>query len=170
MKKMVISVGLLVVMLCFTTATAQFKTTIEPRSTVAESILKTDDGGFLFGLIDPNNFSMHHSFSLSYQTFGSQGLSMGMYTNSLAYKFSDNLDMKADISMMASPFNTLGKQYQSSLNGMFLNRAELNYRPWKNTVLQIQYQQIPAMYGLGGGYYGGNSLFGGFDRFQDDNR
>jgi hypothetical protein len=124
MKKMAVSVGLLAVMLCFTTALAQFKTSIEPRSTVAESILKSDDGGLLFGLFDPNNFSMHHSFSLSYQTFGGQGLSMGMYTNSMMYRFSDNLDVNADISLMASPYNTLGKQYQSSLSGLFLNRAE----------------------------------------------
>jgi hypothetical protein len=170
MRKMAVSMGLLAVMLCFTTASAQFKTSIEPRSTVAESILKSDDGGFLFGLFNPNNFSMHHSFSLSYMTAGGQGLSMGMYTNSLAYKFTDDLDMKADISQMASPYNTLGKQYQSSLSGLFLNRAELNYRPWKNTLFQIQYQQIPANYMLGSGFMGGNYFFGGFNRYQDDNR
>ncbi len=170
MKKMAVSVGLLAVMLCFTTASAQFKTSIEPRSTVAESILKSDDGGFLFGLFNPNNFSMHHSFSLSYQTFGNQGLSLGMYTNSLAYKFSEDLDLKADISLMASPYNTLGKQYQSSLSGLFLNRAELNYRPWKNTLFQLQFQQVPANYMFGSGFLGGNYFFGGTNRYQDDNR
>jgi hypothetical protein len=170
MKKMAVSVGLLAVMLCFTTASAQFKTSIEPRSTVAESILKSDDGGFLFGLFNPNNFSMHHSFSLSYQTFGGQGLSMGMYTNSMAYKFTDNLDVNADISLMASPYNTLGKQYQSSLSGLFLNRAELNYRPWKNTLFQIQFQQVPSTYMMGSGFLGGNYFFGGINRYQDDNR
>ena len=95
---------------------------------------------------------------------------MGMYTNSMMYKFSDDLDVSADISLMASPFNTLGKQYQSSLSGLFLNRAELNYRPWKNTLFQIQFQQVPAAYGLGSGYRGGNYFFGGFERFQEDNR
>lgn len=170
MKKMAVSIGFLAVMLCVTTASAQFKTSIEPRSTVAESILKSDDGGFLFGLFDPNNFSMHHSFSLSYMTAGGQGMSMGMYTNSMAFKFSDDLDMKADISLMASPYNTLGKQYQSSLSGLFLNRAELNYRPWKNTLFQIQYQQVPANYMMGSGFMGGNYFFGGMNRFLDDNR
>ncbi|HTY37299.1 MAG TPA: hypothetical protein VMH23_09320 [Bacteroidota bacterium] len=168
MKKMTMSVVLLVVMLCFTTASAQFKTSIEPKSTVSGSILKPDNDGFLFGLINPDNFSMHHSFSLSYQTFGGQGLSMGMYTNSMAYKFSDNLDVNADISLMASPYNTLGKQYQSSLSGLFLNRAELNYRPWKNTLFQIQYQQLPASYMMGSGFYGGNYFLGGLSRYQDE--
>jgi hypothetical protein len=170
MKKMAMSMGFLAVMLCFTTASAQFKTSVEPRSTVAESILKSDNGGFLFGLFDPNNFTMHHSFSLSYQTFGNQGLSMGMYTNSMAYRFSDDLDVNADISLMASPYNTFGKQYQSGLNGLFLNRAELNYRPWKNTLFQIQFQQLPPGSMMGYGFMGGNYLFGGSSRYLDDNR
>ncbi len=168
MKKMGLSVGMLAVMLCFTTASAQFKTSIEPRSTVAGSILKSDNDGFLFGLIDPNNFSMHHSFSLSYMTAGGQGLSMGMYTNSMAYKFSDDLDVNADISLMASPYNTFGKQYQSSLSGLFLNRAQLNYRPWKNTLFQVQFQQLPVTYMMGSGFMRGNSFFGGLNRYQDE--
>jgi hypothetical protein len=175
MKKMNVSIGLLVVMLCFTTASAQFKTSVDPQPTVSQSLLKSDDGGFLFGLIDPNNFSMRHSFSLSYLTAGGQGLSMGMYTNSMMYKFSNDLDIRADISLMASPFNTLGKQYQNGLSGLFLNNAELNYRPWKNTLLQVQFRQIPAAYGLGAGYLGGSYLggsyfLGGMNRFLDDNR
>ena len=75
MKKMAMSVGLLAVMLCFTTASAQFKASVDPQPTVSQSLLKSDDGGFLFGLIDPNNFSMRHSFSLSYLAAGGQGLS-----------------------------------------------------------------------------------------------
>ncbi len=175
MKKMTVSISLLIVMLCFTTASAQFKTSADPQPTVSQSILKPDDGGFLFGLIDPNNFSMKHSFSLSYMTAGGQGMSMGMYTNSMMYKFSNDLDIRTDISLMASPFNTLGKQYQSSLSGLFLNNAELNYRPSKNTLLQLQFRQIPAGYGLSSGFMGGSSLGGsyflaGFNRFLDDNR
>jgi hypothetical protein len=168
MKKVAWGVGLMAVMLCFTTASAQFKTSVEPRSTVSESILRSDNGSFLFGLFNPDNFSMHHSFSLSYQTFGNQGISMGMYTNSLAYKFSDDLDVNADISLMASPYNTLGKQYQSGLNGLFLNRAELNYRPWKNTVFQLQFQQVPAGNMMGSGFLGGSYFYGGLNRYQDD--
>lgn len=169
MKKMMVSVGLLVVMLCFTTATAQFKSKVEPRQTVSESIMRTDGGSFLFGWFDPSKFNMRHSFSLSYQTFGGQGLSMGIYTNSMMYKFSDDLDIQADVSLMASPFNSFGKQAQNSLNGLFLNRAELNYRPWKNALFQIQYQQLPPIYWLNSGYRSWNA-FDGIDRYQEDNR
>jgi hypothetical protein len=173
MKKITIVSCLLAVMICFTTASAQYKSTVDPRPTVTESILRTGDGNFLSGLFDPSRFNMQHSFSLSYMTMAGQGMSLGVYTNSLQYKFSDNLDVRTDISLMTSPFNTLGKEAQSSLSGLFLNRAELNYRPWKNTLLQISYRQIPPAYWLGSGYgygFGGLNSFYGIDRYQDDIR
>lgn len=173
MKKMAIVWSLLAVTLCFTMASAQFKSTFEPRPTVAESILRIGDGSFLSGLFDPSKFNMHHSFSLSYTSFAGQGMSLGVYTNSMQYKFSDDLDVRTDISLMASPFNSLGKDAQSNLSGLFLSRAELNYRPWKNALLQISYRQIPASYGLGSGYgygFGGMNSFYGIDRYQDDIR
>jgi hypothetical protein len=170
MKKIAILSFVLAATLCVTTASAQFKSTIDPRPTVTESILRTGDGNFLSGLFDANRFNMHHSFSLSYATFGGQGMSLGVYTNSMQYKFSDDLDVQTDISLMTSPFNSLGKDAQSSLNGLFLNRAELNYRPWKNTLFQISYRQYPSTYWLGGYGYGvgGYHSMYGFDRFQDD--
>lgn len=163
MKKMVGCV-LMIALLCFSTTLAQFKSTPESRQSVTGSLLRSDEGGFLFGLFNPNNFSMHHSFSLSYLTGGGQGLSMGTYTNSMFYKFSDNLDIRADISLFASPYNTFGKQYQSNLSGLFLNRAELNYRPWKNALLQIQYFQLPPTYWMGYGNRFGYGYFDGIDR------
>ncbi len=161
MKKTAWFCGFLAVILCSMTASAQFKSSVDPQPSVSQSMLKSDEGGLLFGWFDPSKFNMRQSFSMSYQTFGKQGMSLGMYTNSMMYQFSDALDIRADVSLMASPFNSFGKQAQSSLSGLFLNRAELNYRPWKNTLLQVQYQQYPAgMYGLGAGYGIGSYLFG----------
>jgi hypothetical protein len=170
-KKIAIVLSLFAVTLCVSTASAQYKSTIDPRPSVTESILRTGDGDFLSGLLDPSKFNMHHSFSLSYASFAGQGLSLGVYTNSMQYKFSDQLDVRTDISLMTSPFNTLGKDAQSSLSGLFLNNAELNYRPWKNTLLQISYRQMPSAYWLGSGYgygMGGMSPFFGVGRYQDD--
>jgi hypothetical protein len=169
MKKVTLSCGLVAVMLCFTTASAQFKSTVDPQSTVSQSILRPDDGGLLFGWFDPSKFDMRQSFSMSYTSFGGQGLSLGVYTNSMMYKVSNDLDIRADVSLMASPFNSFGKQAQNSLSGLFLNRAEINYRPWKNTLFQVQYRQLPAFYGLGTGYGFGSYLLNGFDRNLEDN-
>jgi hypothetical protein len=171
MKKSALILALVAATLCCSMAMAQFKSTVDPRPTVSESILRTGDGNFLSGLLDPNKFMMHHSFSLSYASFAGQGMSLGMYTNSMQYKFSDDLDIRTDISLMTSPFNSLSKEAQGSLNGLFLNRAELNYRPWKNTLVQISYRQYPASSWLGNGYgygFGGMNSIYGIDRFQDD--
>ena len=166
MRKTAVSLGILVAIFCVATATAQFKSRPETQSSVSDAIVRSDNGGLLFGWFDPSKFNMQQSFSLSYQTFGGQGVSLGVYTNSLMYQFSDALDVRADVSLMASPFNSFGKQAQSSLTGLFLNRAEINYRPWKNALVQIQYRQSPLYYGLGNNYgYGfGSYLLGGIDR------
>lgn len=145
----------------------QFKVQGESRPNVSESIIKTDDGSLLFGWFDPNRLTMRHSFSLSYQTFSGQGMSLGMYTNSLMYKFSDPLNVQVDITAMHSPFNSLGKQFQNDLSGIFVSRAELNYRPSENMLFQIQYRQIPAAYWLGSGYRSSN-FFGGINRYEED--
>lgn len=166
MRKMVCG-GIVLAALLGSVASAQFKPNVEPRERISGSLLRPAGESFLSGLFNPNNFSMRHSFSLSYLTGGGQGLSMGVYTNSLMYKFSDDLDIQADISLMASPYNTFGKQDQSSLNGLFLNRAELNYRPWKNALFQIQYFQLPPASFMGYGYRYGNNFFDGIDRYQD---
>jgi hypothetical protein len=162
-------VGCVVVAMLMSTSivSAQFKSDAGSKPSVTESILRPDDGGLLFGWFDPSKLTMHHSFSLSYQSFGGQGLSLGVYTNSLMYKFSDALDLQADVSLVHSPFSSFGKQFQQDLSGLFLSRAQLTYRPWKNTLFQIQYRQLPPLYWLGSGYRSFN-FFNGIDRYEED--
>jgi hypothetical protein len=161
--------AVLALLLCSSIASAQYRSNVASQPTVSESIIKPDDGGLLFGWFDPNRLSMHQSISLSYQTFGGQGMSLGVYTNSLMYKISDAWDVQADISLMHSPFNSFGKQFQNNLSGIFLSRAELNYRPSKNTLFQISFRQLPAMYYWNGGY-GFSGFYGGFDQVGGDKR
>ncbi|MEK6756768.1 MAG: hypothetical protein AABZ02_11515 [Bacteroidota bacterium] len=167
--RMLIGCVVVALLMCTSVVTAQFKSKVESKPSVTESIIRPDDGGLLFGWFDPSKLTMHHSFSLSYQSFGGQGLSLGVYTNSLMYKFSDALDLQADVSLMHSPFSSFGKQFQQNLSGLYLSRAELNYRPWKNTLLHIQYRQLPPMYWLGSGYRSYN-FFNGIDRYEEDKR
>jgi hypothetical protein len=105
---------------------------------------------FLFGWFNPANFHMRHSFDLSYSTFGGQGMSLGTYTNSMTYDFSDRLNARADVSMSFSPYSTMstfgGKK--NDLSSIYLSRAEVNYKPWENVLVKLQYQQIPY-----GSYY-----------------
>lgn len=138
------------VVLLVNSAPGQFKAATTPSSTgVSSSVLRGSDG-LLFGWLDPARLSMHHSYTLSYSSFGGQGLSMGMYTNSLAYRFSDPLDVRFDVSVLHSPFGLPGTM--TDFGGIYLTRAQLNYRPSENTWLQIQFRQLPAMYWWNSGY------------------
>lgn len=137
-------------------AQAQFKgQRPESHTNVGEAVIRPSEG-LLFGWLDLSRLSMRHSYSLSYSSFGGQGLSVGMYTNSLFYKFSAPLDVRFDVSLMHSPFGSYSNS--GNFSGIFLNRAELNYRPTDNMWFQIQFRQLPAMYwgsGLSSGLYDG---------------
>jgi len=44
--------------------------------------------------------------------------------------------------------STLGTKGKNDLSSLFLSRAEVNYKPWDNVLLQVQFRQVPY-----GGYY-----------------
>ncbi len=122
----------------------------------------------IFGFINPDNFSMHHTFNLSYSTFGvSNGLALGVYTNSMMYKFNDRLNLQTDISVVNSPYNTFGSDFSKQINGVYLSRAQLNFKATDNMNIMIEYDHNP--FGYYSPYYnGGYSPYyrsGFYDRF-----
>jgi hypothetical protein len=129
-------------------AVGQFRSQPEARSSVGQSLLRQDDDGLLFGWFDPSRLTFHNSYSLSYTTSGGKGYSLGELTSNIAYQISDPLSVQFDVSMMHSPFNNLGGNFTNNISGIYLTRAELNYRPSKNMLFQFQYRQLPAMYWL----------------------
>jgi hypothetical protein len=127
---------------------AQFKGQVERESQSSGGVI-TQPGSFMFGWFDPERFSMHHSVGMSYVTSGGQGMSLGTYTNSMMYRFTDNFNVQTDVSMSYSPFNsfsTFGGRGGKDFSGIYLSRAQLNYKPWENVSVQLQYQQIPYGY------------------------
>lgn len=157
--------SIVAVVLMYGSVSAQFKSKMNEEPSVSQSLIRSDDSGLLFGWFDPGKLKMAQSFSMSYQTFGKQGLALGMYTNSLSYQVSEPLSLQMDVSVMHSPYSSLGGDFAKSLSGIYLTRAELNYRPSENTLFQIQFRQLPAsLYYSGFGYgYGGS--YWGFDHF-----
>jgi hypothetical protein len=147
MKKVLFIISFLTV-----AAFAQFKDNGFPSSTVKDGIVN-NSGMSLFGL-SLNNFSMNHSYSLSYASFGSNGLALGVYTNSMFYNVSDNLNIQADVSLVHSPYSSFGQDFQNSINGIYLSKAAINYSPWKDFKINIQYRNIPNTY-----YQGYNNRF-----------
>ncbi|MBA4406404.1 hypothetical protein C0389_03930 [bacterium] len=138
---------LLIFVLTVSVAFAQFRDESN-KPDIRSGIVKNNSFGSLLGFINPDNFSMRHSFDLSYSALGSSGgMALGLYTNSMAYKFSNRLNLETDISIVNTPYNTFGQEFSKQINGVYLSRAQLTYKPSDNMNIIIQYRSVP------GGYY-----------------
>jgi hypothetical protein len=144
------------VLIISTISLAQFRDQIENQPSIHDGMITSNTPSLVLGFLNPNSFSMHHSFSLSYSAFGNNGLALGVYTNSMMYKFTDNLNIQADISLINSPYNSFGKDFSNQINGLYLSKAELNYRPWENFSINVQYRSNPL------GYY---NPYSGYSRY-----
>lgn len=158
----------LAVLLIFTFSTAgytQFREPGFPTTHISDGLIDNNSGS-LFGFLNSENFFMKHSFSLSYSAFGGEGFSLGVYTNSMFYKFNNNLNAQLDVSLVQSPYSTLGKDFQKNISGFYISRAAVNYKPWNDVLISLQYRQLPYnYYNSYWGFYGDrdfNSSFGDF--------
>lgn len=130
----------------FTFVNAQFKDQTNKSLDIKSGIVKSNYSS-LFGFFNMDNFRMSHTFDISFQTFGSAGnLALTTYTNSMFYKINDQLNIQADISLVNSPYNSFGKDFSSKINGLYLSRAQINYRPTENMSIIFQYRNIPSYY------------------------
>ncbi|HOV99474.1 MAG TPA: hypothetical protein PK595_07895 [Bacteroidota bacterium] len=127
-------------------ASAQYKSQAREQQSVIPAISRTTNSSLLFGWFDVNRLFMHQSYTLSYSTFGGgNGLSLGVYTNSLLYQISDPLSLQFDVSLVHSPFaSSSTSNYAKSISGIHLSRAQLTYKPSDSFLLQIQYRQLPT--------------------------
>ncbi len=161
----------ILIILAFTAVSinAQFKdpafTTESPKNGITGN-----SSNSLFGFLNTDNFSMHHSIGMSYSSFAGQGISLASYTNSMMYKFSDNMNIQLDASIVTSPYSSLGKDFQNSLQGIYISRAAFNYRPSDNLFITIQYQNYPNYFYSPYSRYGnfGNSFYGGFNDYYSN--
>lgn len=125
------------------TLNAQFKEDLNKKVDIRNSITNYQPSEFFLSFINPDNFSMSHSFSISYSAFSGQGVSLGVYTNSMKYKFSENMNLEVDASLVNSPYNTLGDAFTNDINGLYISRAELNYAPMENMEIKLQFFNSP---------------------------
>jgi hypothetical protein len=124
---------------------AQFKEPGFPTQSISDAIIDHSSGS-LFGFLDSDIFHMRHSFNMSYSSFGNQGFALGMYTNSMSLKLSNNMNVQVDASIIQSPYSTLGKDFQKQMSGFYITRAALNYKPWDDFFISIQYRNLPMAY------------------------
>jgi hypothetical protein len=137
---------------------AQFKDTGTEPSSVKDGIV-TENSNAIFGFLNSDDFIMRHSFSLNYTSFAGQGVSLTSYTNSMFYRLMNNLNVELDVSVMYSPYSTLGDQFQKDISGIYISNAAVNYYPWNNFSVHLQYSAMPYGYGFYNPYYGYGNPF-----------
>ncbi len=113
---------------------------------ISDGIINQNQGTPLLGFLNSPNFQMHHSYDVSYSTSGSNSLALTTYTNSMSYEFSKNLNVQLDASVVYSPYSTLGKTFENNINGIYVSRAAINYQPWKDVFISVQYRNLPVTY------------------------
>lgn len=159
---------LLILLIASIPLSAQFKEQPNNAPSIKSGILSGNSNS-LFGFINPDNFSMHHTFNMSYTAAGSFGMALGAYTNSMAYKLTDNLNVETDISVVNSPYNSMNsKEFANQFNGVYLSRAQINYKPSENMTIMLQYRQLPAGSFYPYSYYGNNSFYGNNPFYRDN--
>ncbi len=134
---------ILVLLLTSSFAAAQLKSQLPQQPNVGEAMLSRPQSSMLLGFINPDNFRMFHSYNMSFSTFGGNSMALGVYTNSMFYQIADPLSMQVDVSLMHSPYNSFGKEFQNDFNGIYVSRAALNWRPIENFMVNIEYRNMP---------------------------
>jgi hypothetical protein len=144
-------------------AYGQLKPDQEQEVTASQAMLRpaSSIGSFL-GLLNSDNFMMHHNLSFSYLSYGGGTMSVASYTNSMFYKIADPLNVRVDLTLQGSPFGQNGGFAASDMNKLFISRAELKYQPWENTSVRFEYRNMPL------GYYGRYSPYNGLSPYLGD--
>lgn len=142
--------GVAAILLGVQTSRAQLKTQVEKDPSVAQEMFGQSSPSFFFGWFNPEKFHMRQSFDMSVQSVGGRGLTLGTYTNSMSYEFSDKLNASADLSLSYSPNNPFSNfgGGKNDLSSLYLSRLQVNYKPWDNTLIQFQYHQLPYGYAM----------------------
>ncbi|MBE0645962.1 MAG: hypothetical protein IH600_17910 [Bacteroidetes bacterium] len=146
---------------------AQFRGEEPGQPSVRDGVYRSSGDNYIFGFFNPDNLEMRHSVSVSYGSYGDQGLGMSMYTNSLRYRISEPLSVRADVAMMFSPFGSASSMFKQDLSGIFLRRASVDYRPSKDMHISLQYRNDPyALYNPSGVRGLGSGMF--FNSWDDE--
>lgn len=151
-------------------AQSQFRGDEPGQPSVSKGVYRSSDNNNILGFFNPDKLDMRHSFSVSYGSYGGEGLGMSMYTNSLRYRISDPLSVRADVAMLFSPFGSHASSFGQDISGIFLRRASIDYQPSSDMRISLQFRNEPYShyntYGRRG--FGMGSMF--FDTWDDDLR
>ena len=113
-------------------------------------------------LLDPSRFTMKHSYTMSYGSGGGMGSgsAMGMYINTMEYRFNAPVIMRLKVAYQTGSSNLFGgngSAYNNMSYGnggqMYIPSFDIVYQPFKNTTVGIHYRDYRNEYGM-------NSMYG----------
>lgn len=107
----------------------------------------------LFGFLDPSKLTMSHQLSMSYSSFGGQSVMLNSYVNTMNYRFNDQWNLKTNLGIVASPYNSMPNNAFLNEN-QFFGGAELTYKPSDKTTVSLKIESMPYyMYSPYNSYY-----------------
>ena len=139
-------------------AQAQLRANL-PQGDAPVAVYENQQGFSLGSLVNPDHFKISNSYEMSFSSFGGQNLGLGVLTTSLRYQPTDKLAARVDVGVAHSPFGSEGVQQQLGFSSetpakVYLQNAQIAYRPTENSVIQFQIQQSPyGSYASPYGYY-----------------
>ncbi len=102
-------------------------------------------------LLDPDRFKMKHQYMMSFSSTGGSGNMMGMYLNTMEYRFNMPLIMRVRVAYQSQSAQLFGNK--SSYSGqpnidqgrVFMPSFDLVYQPTKNTTIGFFYRDYSSM-------------------------
>ena len=97
-------------------------------------------------LLDPDRFTMKHQYMMSFSSVGGNGSLMGMYLNTMEYRFNMPLTMRVKVAYQSQSAQLFGKSdgYSGQPNvdegNVFVPAVDLIYRPTKNVSIGFFYR------------------------------
>tara|TARA_B100001996_G_scaffold382086_1_gene373003 strand:- start:1034 stop:1537 length:504 start_codon:yes stop_codon:yes gene_type:complete len=96
--------------------------------------------------LDPSRFSINQAFSMSMMNSDGQSISLASFANNINYKFSENIDLNANIVIMNPSGSALMNNKMNRNNAQIGYDAGITYRPTKNSLFQIQLASYNRLY------------------------
>jgi hypothetical protein len=109
-------------------------------------------------LLDPDRFSMKQSYIANFSSTGGNGGVMGMYINSMEYRFNAPLILRLKVAYQTGTGMLFGNKdsftglRQRDQGRLFVPSFDVVYKPFKNTTINIAYRDYTGM-NYGNPYY-----------------
>ena len=118
-------------------------------------------------LLDPERFTMKNQYLMSFSSVGGSGSLMGMFINTMEYRFNMPLIMRVKVAYQSKTGQLFGDKSAFSGNPnidqgrVFVPSFDLVYKPWKNTSISFHYRDYSSgsQYNYGSGGYGRNGRY-----------